>query len=106
MTAPKNGSLRLGTYRDLWAAEVTERSPALRFLCRARRWRSHSPTPSGSGSPKAMRWTCDPTATACGPGGGSRAVRPGAGFLIDGLAKQSANVLAGAETVQITKVAG
>jgi NADH-quinone oxidoreductase subunit G len=24
--------LRLGTYRDLWAAEVTERSPALRFL--------------------------------------------------------------------------
>ena len=24
--------LRLGTYRDLWAAEVTDRSPALRFL--------------------------------------------------------------------------
>ena len=26
------GGLRLGTYRDLWAAEVTERNPALRFL--------------------------------------------------------------------------
>ena len=26
------GGLRLGTYRDLWAAEVTDRSPALRFL--------------------------------------------------------------------------
>ena len=33
-------------------------------------------------------------------------VRPGAGFLIEGLAEQSANVLAGAETVEITKVTG
>ena len=29
---PRTAALRLGTYRDLWAAEVTERSPALRFL--------------------------------------------------------------------------
>ena len=27
-----NGGLRLGTYRDLWAGEVTERNAALRFL--------------------------------------------------------------------------
>jgi NADH-quinone oxidoreductase subunit G len=33
ITASSNGSgLRLGTYRDLWDAEVTERSPALHFL--------------------------------------------------------------------------
>ena len=25
-------NLRVGAYRDLWAAEVTDRSPALRFL--------------------------------------------------------------------------
>ena len=30
-TSPSH-ALRLGTYRDLWAYEVTERSPALRFL--------------------------------------------------------------------------
>jgi NADH-quinone oxidoreductase subunit G len=30
--APTNGALQIGTYRDLWAAEVTDRSPALRFL--------------------------------------------------------------------------
>jgi hypothetical protein len=30
-------------------------------------------------------------------------MRPGAGFLIDGLAEQSANVLAGAEVVEIAK---
>ncbi len=34
---PAANSLRLGTYRDLWAHEVTERSPALRFLMPARR---------------------------------------------------------------------
>ena len=31
-TRAADGALRLGTYRDLWADEVTERNPALRFL--------------------------------------------------------------------------
>ena len=30
--APDGGPLVLGTYRDLWAADVTKRNPALRFL--------------------------------------------------------------------------
>ncbi|HYU61737.1 MAG TPA: NADH-quinone oxidoreductase subunit NuoG, partial [Solirubrobacterales bacterium] len=31
--APSNGNgLRLGTYRDLWSGEITERNPSLRFL--------------------------------------------------------------------------
>ena len=30
-------------------------------------------------------------------------IRPGAGFLIEGLAEQGANVLAGAETVEVAK---
>jgi NADH-quinone oxidoreductase subunit G len=30
--APSGGALVLGTYRDLWAADVTKRNPALRFL--------------------------------------------------------------------------
>ena len=33
--ATDGGGLRLGTYRDLWADEVTERNPALRFLAPA-----------------------------------------------------------------------
>jgi predicted molibdopterin-dependent oxidoreductase YjgC len=31
-TAPDGGALVLGTYRDLWATDVTKRNPALRFL--------------------------------------------------------------------------
>ena len=30
-------------------------------------------------------------------------MRPGAGFLIEGLAEQGANMLAGAETVEVAK---
>jgi predicted molibdopterin-dependent oxidoreductase YjgC len=30
--APAGGALVLGTYRDLWATDVTNRNPALRFL--------------------------------------------------------------------------
>jgi NADH-quinone oxidoreductase subunit G len=30
--APSGGALVLGTYRDLWATDVTKRNPALRFL--------------------------------------------------------------------------
>ena len=32
-------------------------------------------------------------------------MRPGAGFLIEGLAEQSANALSGADTIEITKAA-
>jgi len=81
-----DGGLRLGTYRDLWAAEVTDRSPALRFL-----------------APKQALEVAPADADRLGLGSGDEVdvrsngtsvrarisiherVRPGTGFLIDGL---------------------
>ncbi len=99
-----NGGLRLGTYRDLWAGEVTERNPALRFL---------APTQTLELSPD--------DAERLGVEGGEAVdvrsngfsvranvairerMRPGAGFLIEGLDGDGANVLGGAGEVSVTK---
>jgi NADH-quinone oxidoreductase subunit G len=81
-----DGHLRVGAYRDLWAAEVTERSPALRFL-----------------APKQTIELAPHDAERLGIRGGDQVdvrsngtsvrarvavrerIRPGSGFLIDGL---------------------
>jgi anaerobic selenocysteine-containing dehydrogenase len=96
--------LRLGTYRDLWAAEVTDRSPALRFL-----------------SPRQTLELAPADAERLGVGSGDRVevrsngarvgarvavrerIRPGAGFLIEGTTDENANALPWAETVSVTK---
>ena len=83
---PTDGGLRIGAYRDLWAAEVTDRSPALRFL-----------------APKQTIELAPHDAERLGIGGGDEVdvrsngtsvrarvvirerVRPGSGFLIEGL---------------------
>jgi anaerobic selenocysteine-containing dehydrogenase len=84
--APTNGALKVGTYRDLWAAEVTDRSPALRFL---------SPTQTLELSPTdAERLGLAPGGDADVRSNGTslrarvairERIRPGTGFLIDGL---------------------
>ena len=104
-TRPANGGLRLGTYRDLWAAEVTERSPALRFL-----------------SPKQTLELAPADAERLGVASGDRVevrsngarigarvalrerIRPGAGFLIEGTADDNANALGAAETLEVTRM--
>ena len=96
-----------GTYRDLWAAEVTERSPALRFLMPGQTLEVSLADAERLGISQGD----DVDVRSNGHSVRARVavrerVRPGAGFLIEGLAEQSANVLAGAETVEITKVAG
>ncbi len=98
--------LRLGTYRDLWAAEVTERSPALRFLVPGQTLEL-SLTDS-----ERLGVTQGDEVNVRSNGHSVRArvavrerLRPGAGFLIEGLAEQNANVLAGAETVEIERAA-
>jgi NADH-quinone oxidoreductase subunit G len=97
--------LTLGTYRDLWAAEVTERSPALRFL---------SPKQTLELAPA----DAERLGVASGDGvevrsNGARVgarvavrerIRPGAGFLIEGTAEENANALSWAETVSVTQV--
>jgi NADH-quinone oxidoreductase subunit G len=102
-----DGGLRLGTYRDLWAAEVTERSPALRFLVPGQTLEISLADSERLGISQGD----DVDVRSNGHSVRARVavrerVRPGTGFLIEGLAEQNANVLAGAETVKITKVTG
>jgi NADH-quinone oxidoreductase subunit G len=96
------GGLRLGTYRDLWATEVTDRSPALRFLA-PKQALEVAPADAerlgvGSGDEVDVRFN----------GKGVRArvsiherIKPGAGFLIDGLG-DGARALGG-ELVEISR---
>jgi NADH-quinone oxidoreductase subunit G len=94
--------VRLGTYRDLWSGEVTERNPALRFLAPEQRLEL-APVDAERlgvehGQPVAV--SSDGTSVEARVAIRER-MRPGAGFLIEGTAENNANVLAGAETVEV-----
>jgi predicted molibdopterin-dependent oxidoreductase YjgC len=92
----------LGTYRDLWAAEVTDRSPALRFL-------APKQTLDVSLSDAERAGLSDGDDVSVRSNGTSVAarvkvrerMRPGSAFLIDGLG-DGASSLAG-ERVEISK---
>ena len=110
--APSNGSIRLGTYRDLWAGEITERNPALRFLAPEQRLEL---APAG-----AERLGVEDAAVVLVTGHGASAeerdnprsviarvavrgrMRPGTGFLVEGTSDNNPNVLAGTETVEVS----
>jgi NADH-quinone oxidoreductase subunit G len=101
------GVVRLGTYRDLWASEVADQSPALRFLA-PRQTLELAPADA------------DRLAVAQGDevevrsnGSSLRArvmirerMRPGSGFLIEGTAEANANALPTGELVEVTKAGG
>jgi predicted molibdopterin-dependent oxidoreductase YjgC len=96
--------IQLGTYRDLWAGEVTDRNPALRFL-----------------APEQTLELAPADADRLGLGHGDEAdvrsngtgvrarvairerVRPGSAFLIEGTAEANANALTPGERVDVTK---
>jgi NADH-quinone oxidoreductase subunit G len=92
--AAQNGSLRLGTYRPIWAAPECEISPALKFLI---------PEQQLELSPEdAQRLGIANGAEVIVTANGSRlsaraavrsAVPAGSAFLADGLASESANAL-------------
>jgi NADH-quinone oxidoreductase subunit G len=99
-----NGGLRLGTYRDLWAAEVTERSPALRFLVPGQTLEVSLVDSERLGLSQGDEVDVRSNGHSVRARVAVRErMRPGAGFLIEDLAEQSANVLAGAETIEIAK---
>jgi NADH-quinone oxidoreductase subunit G len=101
-----NGGLRLGTYRDLWAAEVTERSPALRFLLPGQTLELALADAEKLGVAQGDDVEVHSNGHSVRAKVAVRErMRPGAGFLIEGLAEQGANMLAGAETVEIAKAA-
>jgi NADH-quinone oxidoreductase subunit G len=91
----QGSGLVLGTYRDLWASEVTVRNPALRFLMPEQRLELSAKDAKqlelGNGDPV--------TVSVNGSSVEARVairerMRPGAAFLIEGTSEQNGNVLA------------
>jgi NADH-quinone oxidoreductase subunit G len=99
-----NGGLRLGTYRDLWASEVTERNPALHFLVPQQK------VELAPADAERLGVADGDEVNVRSNGSSVRArvhlrerMRPGAAFLIAGTTEQNANRLHGAEVVEISK---
>jgi len=104
---PGDSRLRLGTYRDLWAGGVAERNPALRFL-EPRQTLELAPADAerlGVENGQSVRVSSNGYALEATAAVRAR-VSQGAGFLIDGTAKDNANLLGGAELVEVTPVEG
>ena len=94
-SADNADGLRLGTYRDIWASEVTERNPALRFLKPAQRIEL-SPADA-----KKLGVEHGQPVTVSGDGESVEAraairssIEPGVAFMIEGTAEANANALA------------
>jgi predicted molibdopterin-dependent oxidoreductase YjgC len=103
--APEAGppGLRLGTYRDLWAGEVTERNSALRFLVPGQTLELAPDDAKrlGVGHGDEAEVRSNGTTVRARVAVRSR-MRPGAGFLIQGTQEENANLLASADVVEVT----
>ncbi|MFI5123400.1 MAG: NADH-quinone oxidoreductase subunit NuoG [Vicinamibacteria bacterium] len=99
-----DGALRLGTFRDLWAGEVTDRNPALRFLAPEQRVELAVADGERLGVDDGDEVEVRSNGSSLRARVALRErVRPGAAFLILGTASENANLLHGAETVEIEK---
>jgi NADH-quinone oxidoreductase subunit G len=92
---PPATDLLLGTYRDLWANEITERNPALRFLMPAQRLEL------AAKDAEALELENGAPVTVSVNGSSVEArvairerMRPGAAFLIEGTPEGNGNILA------------
>jgi NADH-quinone oxidoreductase subunit G len=102
--SPQAQGLRLGTYRDLWAHEVTERSPALRFLVPGQTLELSVADAERFGVAAGDEVNVRSNGHSVAARVAIRArIRPGSGFLIEGLAEGGPNVLAGAQSVEVSK---
>jgi NADH-quinone oxidoreductase subunit G len=103
--AATDGALQIGTYRDLWAAEVTDRSPALRFL-RPNQTLEVSPADAerlGIGGAEEVDVRQNGTSLRARVAIRER-IRPGTAFLVDGLG-DGAGALA-RQPVEVAKAEG
>jgi NADH-quinone oxidoreductase subunit G len=104
---PSNGhEVTLGTYRDLWSGEITERNPALRFLAPRQTFELAPSDAERLGVEHGQ----DVTVSSNGHSVEARVavrerMRPGAGFLIEATAQDNANLLAGAQLVEVRPAA-
>ena len=102
---PNESEILIGTYRDLWAAEVTDRSPALRFLA-PKQTVELAPADAdrlGVGSGEEVDVRSNGTTVRARVSIHER-IRPGSGFLIEGLG-DAAGALRG-EIVEISPAGG
>ena len=97
----------MGTYRDLWATEATDHSPALRFLA-PRQTLDLAPADAdrlGVAQGDEVDVRSNGTRLRARVMIRER-IRPGAGFLIEGTAEANANALVPGELVEVTKAGG
>jgi NADH-quinone oxidoreductase subunit G len=96
-----DGNLLVGAYRDLWAAEVTDRSPALRFLAPKQtiELAPHDAERLGIANGEEVDVRSNGTSVRARVVIRER-VRPGAGFLIDGLGDAAGSLVG--EPVEIS----
>ena len=105
-TTPDRDGLVLGTYRDLWANEATERNPALRFLMPAQRLELSKADAErlevGNGDQVTV--SINGTSVAARVAIRER-MKAGAAFLIEGTPEGNGNVLAedGPQVIEVRK---
>ncbi|MEK6272646.1 MAG: NADH-quinone oxidoreductase subunit NuoG [Actinomycetota bacterium] len=101
------GVVRVGTYHDLWASEVAEQSPALRFLV-PRQTLELAPVDAdrlGLAQGDEVDVRSNGTSLRARVMIRER-VQPGSGFLIEGTAEANANAFRAGELVEVTKAGG
>jgi NADH-quinone oxidoreductase subunit G len=97
--------LRVGTYRDLWAGEITERNVALRFLAPAQRVELAVSDAERLGVSTGDEVEVRSNGTSLRARVALRErMLPGTAFLIEGTAAENANALNGARTVSVSKL--
>jgi NADH-quinone oxidoreductase subunit G len=94
-SAPTHDGLLLGTYRDLWAGEAIDHSPALRFLVPSQRLELAPGDAERLGVSQGDRVTVSSNGSSVDAEVVVRErMREGAAFMIDGTAADNANLLA------------
>ena len=101
------GVIQIGTYRDLWATEVTDRSPALRFLAPKQTLELAPADASRLGIEQGDQVDVRSNGTSLRARVAIRErTSPGSGFLIEGTAEENANALSPGDAVEVAKAAG
>jgi NADH-quinone oxidoreductase subunit G len=99
--------IQLGTYRDLWAAEATDHSPALRFLAPRQTLELAPADADRLGVAQGDEVFVRSNGTSLRARVAIRErISPGAGFLIEGITEANANALEPGELVEVTKSGG
>jgi NADH-quinone oxidoreductase subunit G len=99
-----SGGVMLGTYRDLWASEVADRSPALRFLAPEQTVDLAPADAERLGLAQGDEVDVRSNGTSLRARVAIRErVRPGSGFLIEGTTDANANAVEPGTPVEVTK---